>query len=236
MGDYTGVFYTEGYSGVPLLARPQEWIDLHNKHDDLGSDSGSMIESWSYTHRGEFPGPGLQGFVDGTVGVGFVNRTGRVYPAQTTDTPHCTPHKFAYPFIHTGVQFGMWKTADHADSLCPFMEEQGILEAGAMDCKIDWNATPPCLCDDVTKCHTKNGTLRKFWKTGEYEKHHFPNGCASWRELGRPRPPPVSSAGPAVEEALREQGLWDASDLDKAWDNLSSTTILMAFSDLDHAY
>lgn len=198
---YTGVFYTDNFSVVPILVRADEWIQLHKRHAERGTNSGSGMESWSYSHKDE-PGPGLQGFVDGASGVALPKND--------------TPRRFAYPYIHTGVQFGMWVTADFPESLCPALEAQGLIAAGPMDCKTDLNATPPCLCDHPTQCQTKDGLRRKFWKVPDMA-HRFPLGCISWREQGRPEPPPVSGVGPAVETALREEGVWEALDLDKAW-------------------
>lgn len=204
---YTGIFYTDNFSVVPILVRPDEWIQLHKRHAERGTNSGSRMESWSYSHKDE-PGPGLQGFFDGASDV-----APDVVPTQKENG---TPRRFAYPYIHTGVQFGMWVTADFAESLCPALEAQGLTVAGAMNCKTDLNASPPCLCDNPTQCQTKDGLRRKFWKVPD-RTHRFPLGCISWREEGRPEPPPVSGVGPAVETALREEGVWEALDLDKAW-------------------
>ena len=67
---------------------------------------------------------------------------------------------YAYPYIHTGIQFSMWMTALYAPILCPYLLEREIQVAGKMNCQKDLNAKPfPCLCNNPVMC----GDKRKFF-------------------------------------------------------------------------
>jgi hypothetical protein len=186
------------FSVVPMLVCREEWAAFHDRHRERGSHSGSQIEVYSYSHYDE-PGPGLQGFVDG-------NNLEERY-----STSNSTARRFAYPYIHSGVQFGiLWMTTCFAETLCPHLDANNIAVAGYMNCKTDWNATPPCHCDHPTHCNQENSTtLRKVWMPPGTLP--FPLGCDSWRRGGSPKVPPVSPLGPSVETALREEGLWNVS-------------------------
>mmetsp|Transcript_24069 Transcript_24069/g.46036 ORF Transcript_24069/g.46036 Transcript_24069/m.46036 type:complete len:463 (+) Transcript_24069:80-1468(+) len=202
---YNGVNYAGMLSILPMLVRPREYIEFHKEHDARGTSSGSGMETWSHKHAEERAGIGLQGFVDGSKGGG--------------DYRFDSHRRYAYPYIHSGVQFGMWMSAHFPEVVCPSLEVLGIEEAGAMNCKVDdENATPPCMCDHSTQCETKDGLRRKFFKPPK--NLPSPDGCTSWREQGRPQPKPVPPVGLAVETTLREEGLWEEPDLVKAWMSL----------------
>lgn len=83
----------------------------------------------------------------------------------------------------------MWMTSYFAEVLCPSLEAEGVVEAGVMDCQ-------------KTSCNVNGTVPQKIFKPPNHELP-FPNGCASWREKGRPGSTVFSTAGPVAEWALR---------------------------------
>ena len=177
----------------PMVVRRKEWITYHEDSATRNIETGSAMESYNYGHP-ESPGPGLAGFVDGST-------TAFAHKLEVARHPS---RLFAYPYIHTGIQFSMWMTSQFAPTLCPFMEEHKIQVAGKMNCKKDLNAKPyPCLCDHPVKC----GDKRKYFYY-ENQPNPWEDGCVSWRADGKPQFDAVSLRKKVVKASLAASSFW----------------------------
>merc|ERR1712224_496247 len=83
--------------------------------------------------------------------------------------------RYAYPFIHSGIQFGMWMTHYYAQELCPFLARENI------------SIAPDSMCANCCSC----GRLRKTFKGALWEQQ-FRDGCQTWLGMGSPPSAPTS--------------------------------------------
>ncbi len=138
---------------VPLVTRIDTWIQLHLGIDD---DNPGEIEVNSRNEKyDELTAPGLQGFLDVSPDIDTMYSHGKRYSAA---------RRYAYPYIHSGIQFRTWMLGHYSPILCPFIETTGVRLGGSIDCKIQeqeetkkndrtpGEQEPECLCNHPVIC------------------------------------------------------------------------------------